>query len=161
MAKSNALKILLVDGNLRHPTLHAAFKCKKGRGLSNVIMGDADIKDVVRETALQNLSLITAGNSDVDPMDVLESCRFEELVAKLKDKYDYLVFDSPPINAYSDASILSHRVDGVIFVVRAGKTRWEVAQSAKEQLERSHANIIGVVLNRKKYIIPRFLYRRL
>lgn len=161
MAKNSALKILLVDANLRHPTLHTAFKLSKDRGLSDVLIGDAEIQDVARETTLRNLSLITAGNSDVSPIDVLESHSLEKLVAQLRDEYDYLIFDSAPINTYSDASIITRQVDGVILVVRSGKPRREVVQKAKEQLQRLDANIVGIVLNRRRYIIPKLFYNRL
>ena len=79
----------------------------------------------------------------------------------LKKEFDYLVFDFPPIHTYPDIPILASLMDGVILVVRAEKTRYEVVQDAKEQLDIAHANILGVVLNRKKQVIPDFLYKRL
>jgi capsular exopolysaccharide synthesis family protein len=161
MAKDSTLNILLVDTNLRHPTLHKVFKLRNNDGLSEVVVGSVEIQDVLRETELQNLSLITVGNSSANLSDILESSSFEELVVQLKDAYDYVIFDVAPINTCSDGSLLTRQMDGVILVVRSGKTRREVVQKAKEQLERANAKIVGVVLNRRRYVIPKLFYNRL
>lgn len=161
LAKNSSLKVLIIDANLRRPTLHEAFDVENNIGFSDLVLGDTDVGEAVRKTELPNLSLITAGDFSRNPIEVLESCKLKALIAKLKDEFDYLIFDSAPINTCPDAAILASQVDGVILVVHAGKTRWEVAQNAKDQLERSHANIIGIVLNRRRHVIPGFLYKRL
>ncbi|MHC4570468.1 MAG: CpsD/CapB family tyrosine-protein kinase [Planctomycetota bacterium] len=161
LAKNSSLKVLIIDANLRRPTLHEAFDVENNIGFSDLVLGDTDVGEAVRKTELPNLSLITAGDFSRNPIEVLESCKLKALIAKLKEEFDYLIFDSAPISTCPDAAILASQVDGVILVIHAGKTRWEVAQNAKDQLERSHANIIGIVLNRRRHVIPGFLYKRL
>ncbi len=160
-AKDGSLKILLIDGNLRNPSLHKHFELENDKGLSDLLLGRATADDVIQETTLQNLSVITGGNGKEDQTEFLENATLEEKLRSIKDKADYLIFDSPPVNAYPETHVLSSQMDGVILVVQAGRVRWEIAQKTKEQLELAHANILGVVLNRKKFIIPKFLYNRL
>ncbi|MCK4789617.1 MAG: polysaccharide biosynthesis tyrosine autokinase, partial [Desulfobacteraceae bacterium] len=161
LAKNSSLNVLLIDGNFRHPTLHVAFRVENKTGLSDLVLGNADISEAIKKTNLPNLSMITSGDFRENPIEVLESSNLKGLIVKLKDQFDYLILDSAPVNTYSDSCILASQVDGVILVIHAGKTRWEVAQNAKRQLEMTHATILGVVLNRKKYVIPTFLYKRL
>jgi len=160
LAVDKALKVLLVDGNFRAPSIHKSFDMEKDHGLSDLIIGEAEVGDVIKGTDTPNLFVVTSGTNEVNPAKVFESRKFKDLIEKLTEKFDYAVFDSAPVNASPDASILASHMDGVILVVRAAKTRWEVAQKAKWQLEMTHSNILGVVLNRKKYIIPNFLYNR-
>ena len=161
LAQSNLLKVLIIDGNFRHPTLHLAFGLEKNIGLSDLVLGDIDIQDVLRKTKLPNLSLITTGDFNGNPIEVLGSINLKGLIVRLKGQFDYIIWDSAPINTYAEASILASQIDGIVLVVHAGRTRWEVVQNAKQQLEMVHATISGVVLNRKKYVIPKFLYKRL
>lgn len=161
LAGAGSVKILLIDGNLRRPALHRSFGVELENGLANLALGEVDIRDALRETELPNLSLITAGVFSGNAIEVLESSRLKGLIAKFREEFDYLVMDCAAINVYSDASILAGEMDGVILVVHAGATRWEVAQRAKEQLQMAEANILGVVLNRRHYYIPNFIYRRL
>jgi capsular exopolysaccharide synthesis family protein len=153
--------VLIIDGNFRHPTLHLAFGLEKNIGLSDLVLGDIDIQDVLRKTKLPNLSLITTGDFNGNPIEVLGSINLKGLIVRLKGQFDYIIWDSAPINTYAEASVLASQVDGVVLVVHAGRTRWEVVQNAKQQLEMAHATIGGIVLNRKKYVIPKFLYKRL
>jgi len=161
LAKNSSLNVLLIDGNFRHPTQHVAFRVENKTGLSDLVLGNADISEAIKKTNLPNLSMITSGDFRGNPIEVLESSNLKGLIVKLKDQFDYLILDSAPVNTYSDSCILASQVDGVILVIHAGKTRWEVVHNAKRQLEMVHATISGVVLNRKKYVIPAFLYKRL
>ncbi len=161
LAKNSSLNVLLIDGNFRHPTLHLAFRVENKTGLSDLILGNVDISEAIKKTNLPNLSVITSGDFRGNPIEVLESINLKGLTVRLEGQFDYIILDSAPINTYADASILASQVDGVILVVHAGRTRWEVVQNAKRQLEMVHASISGVVLNRKKYVIPKFLYKRL
>ena len=162
LAKNSVFKVLLIDGNLRHPTLHKSFGLKNNMGLSDLTLSKAGINDVLKKTDFPNLLVMPSGkNNKIDPPQILESQKLKTLIEKLKDECNYLVFDSPPVSNYPDATILAPQMDGVILVVHAEKTRWEVAQRVKEQLEMANANILGVLLNKKKYVIPRFIYNRM
>ncbi len=162
LAKNSLFKVLLIDVNLRHPTLHKSFGLKNNMGLSDLILSKAGINDVLKKTDFPNLLVMPSGkNKKIDPPQIFESQKLKALIGKLKDECNYLVFDSPPVSTYPDATILASQMDGVVLVVHAEKTRWEVAQRVKEQLEMANTNILGVLLNKKKYVIPKFIYNRM
>lgn len=161
MAKKSTLKILLVDANLRHPNLNKFFALENKGGLSDLILGKIEISDVLKKTELPNLSVITSGACNLNHLEIFESERLKDIIKSLRNQFDHLIFDSVPINVYPDAQILASKLDGVVLVVRAGKTRRQVVQKAKEQLQRVNANIVGIILNRRKYVIPKLFYNRL
>lgn len=160
-AKSN-VRVLLIEANLRSPSMHRLLKLRKCPGLGEVVKGSAEFADVVRRTQRPNLSILPAGsNFKGNPLEIFESDDFVSLESLWRKDFDYLIWDSAPVNAYAEASILASRVDGVILVVRAGRTRREVVQKANEQLQASRGRVLGIVLNRRRYVIPNFLYKRL
>lgn len=162
LAKNNVFRTLLVDGNLRYPAVHKYFDLDDTAGLSDLILGKASIDNVIkRPTASPDLSIVTSGNRIDNPAAIFGIQKLRDVLNDLKTRFDYLIFDSPPVNNYPDAQILAPQMDGVILVVHSGKTRFEVALNAKEQLEKVRSNIIGVVLNRRKYVIPGFIYQTL
>lgn len=162
LARQKSVGTLLIDTNLRHPTLSSASGAKNRKGLADLILNGDNVCDIIHETRVPNLSLIAAGNLDGHvPSDIFTSATFAELVSFIREGFDYLIWDTPPVNVFGDASTLARLMDGVILVVRAGKTRWEAARKAKDQLERANANVLGVVLNRRRYAIPRMIYDQL
>lgn len=152
---------VLIDGNLRRPSLHRRFNLMKLNGLTELIFGDIDLDEGLKKTEVPDLYVVTAGRSLSDPVFVLRSERLEKLIQDLKEDFDYVLIDSPPVNLYSDSIQLANIVDGVILVVRAEGTRLEVVQRVKEHLEELNAPLLGVVLNGRRYVIPDFLYKRL
>jgi Mrp family chromosome partitioning ATPase len=92
---------------------------------------------------------------------VLADPKFEDIVKELREKFSLVLFDSPPLAESSDALIIVPVADGVIMVIEAEKTRWQVAESARERMAMQGANILGVILNRRRFHIPRFIYRLL
>lgn len=96
-----------------------------------------------------------------NPSILFESKSLDAHIEKMKKQADWVLFDSPPINSFNDSIALAHRVDGVVMVVEAEKTRWEVAQSAKQRVESGNGKILGIVLNKRRYYIPEFIYKRL
>ncbi len=161
LVKNRAMKVLLIDANCRHPALHKVFGLEKSCGLSDLLLGRADMGEVLKATQFPGLFLVTVGDGGMNSIEMFESEKFGDFMTGLKRDFDYLVFDSPPVNVYPDAPVLGSLVDGVVFVVYAGRTRREVVRSAKEQLQMAQANILGVVLNRRKYVIPGIIYQRL
>ncbi|MFQ5715712.1 MAG: CpsD/CapB family tyrosine-protein kinase [Nitrospinales bacterium] len=158
LAKYQGMKVCLIDANSRNPSLHAVFDFENYIGFSDVAAGKAGLLDVLQRTEVPHLAVITSGP---DNLGNLEPQKTRSLIQQLNARFDCLIFDSSPVSDHSDPLALASLVDGVILVVHAGKTRWEVVQNAKEQLLIVHANILGVVLNQRKYYIPEFIYRKL
>jgi capsular exopolysaccharide synthesis family protein len=144
MAQSGRSTIL-VDSDLRRPTLHDLFQLDAEPGLTNVILGEYDGLPL-QETRVENLSLLASGPKPPNPADMLGSKRVDALIEDLVGKADFVIFDSPPAIAVTDAAVLGVKVDGVLLVISAGKTRRDHAERAKETLEKARARIVGVTL---------------
>jgi capsular exopolysaccharide synthesis family protein len=144
MAQSGR-KTILVDCDLRRPTLDALFDRDAEPGLTNVILGEYD-GIPLQETGIENLSLLASGPKPPNPADMLGSKRIDALISELTTQADFVIFDSPPALAVTDAAVLGAKVDGVLLVIRAGKTRREHAERAKETLEKARVRIVGSTL---------------
>ena len=141
-------RTILVDADLRRPGLHEIFGVANDRGLTTMIVEEAALDDPpLMGVGIDNLWLVPSGPLPPNPADILGSRRMEETVAALKARADVVLFDAPPVVAVTDAVVLGTKVDGVLLVVCAGRTRREHAQRAKELLERVHIRIVGAVLN--------------
>ncbi|HNW60098.1 MAG TPA: CpsD/CapB family tyrosine-protein kinase [bacterium] len=141
--------ILLVDANLHNPRIHSLFGVEPEAGLAEIIEEGRDWRQVVQCLRQNDLHIITAGNVKGNPADVIGSDRLRELIASWRESFRYVILDTPAVLNYVDALALSALSDGVILVVRAGQTRWEVAQNAKRKLSVAQANLLGVALNRQ------------
>ena len=146
MAQSGQ-RVLLVDTDLRRPRLHKSLSVSRATGLTNLIMGDCDIDDVVKTTDIPNLCLLPCGPQPPNPAELLLTKRFREVMEQLEGRFDRVLFDSPPLLAVTDAVILARLSDGVILVAQAGKTAREDAKQAARQLRDVDAPILGVILN--------------
>lgn len=143
-------KVIIVDCDLRKPTIHKKFNISNEKGLSDAIINKETIGDIIKDYVYsynENLDIIPAGKIPPNPSEMLSSRAMEELLKILDREYDYVILDSPPVHAVTDAQIISTKVDGVILVVRAGKTKKESVVSAKASLDKVNAKIIGTVLN--------------
>ncbi len=139
---------ILVDADLRRPQLHDLFGVANERGLTSMVVEKATLENPpLSETGVENLWLLPSGPLPPNPADILGSRRMEQVIAALKARADIILFDAPPIVSVTDAAVLGTKVDGVLLVVRAGRTRREHAQRAQETLERVHVRIVGAVLN--------------
>ena len=143
-------KVLLVDCDLRKPMQHHIFKVSNQRGLTNCLRGQTTVAQAAHNQISENLSVLTSGPIPPNPSEVLSSEHIRSFWSGLKDDYDYIFVDSPPVLAVSDASILSQQMDGVLLVVNSGSTRIDHAREARDQLIKANAHIIGVVLNQVK-----------
>ena len=146
--------ILLVDANLYSPGLHRFFGLDRDEGLAEIIEEQQDWRKLTRCMHDSDLHVITAGSAKGKPADLTGSSRFQELIKAWRAEFRYVIIDSPAVLDHVDALSLSALSDGVILVVRAGQTRWEVAQNAKRKLSVAQANLLGVALNRQKNIVP-------
>lgn len=140
-------KVLLIDADLRKPTVHYTFQVNNLKGLSGLLVSDQPIEDVITKTDIENLDLITSGPLPPNPSELLGSKRMKTILSELKELYDVILFDTPPVLAVTDAQVLTNIVDGTILVIRSKQTEREGAMKAKELLAQSHAKLLGVVLN--------------
>jgi capsular exopolysaccharide synthesis family protein len=143
-------QVLLIDADLRKPTVHYTFRLQNTTGLTNVLTRQLTLKEAVFKSKIPNLYLLPSGPIPPNPAELLGSKMMKDLLDELKEEYDVVLFDTPPVLAVTDAQILANRCDGTILVVSSGKTENENALKGKELLEKANANVIGVVLNNKK-----------
>lgn len=141
------LRVLLVDCDLRRPRLHTLFNVRTTPGLTDALDQRADVQEAIRPTAVDRLHLLPSGTAPSLPAEVLGGERMRLMLAELAQQYDMVVLDTPPLLHASDAAVLAAMADGVLFVVRAGKTDRGMAQEAMHQLEAVGAHVIGAVLN--------------
>jgi capsular exopolysaccharide synthesis family protein len=138
----------VVDADMRRPRLHETLDRSQEPGLSNILVGDAALNEAIRATTVKNLSLLTAGHIPPNPAELLGSRKFEEFFAELKRRFEWIVFDAPPVMAVTDAAVLANSVGGVVFVVGSEMTTRPSAATAIEQLTAAKARMVGAVLNR-------------
>ena len=143
-------KVLLIDADLRNPSISKMFDTSNTQGLMDILLGKRNIQDCVKKTKQENLYILTGGTIPPNPAEVLSSKKMSEFIESIKDEYDYIFIDSPPVGVVSDASIISAYSDGVIFVVGANEVDSNLAKIAKEILDSLKANIVGVILNKFK-----------
>lgn len=144
-------KCILVDCDLRKPVQHHIWGLSSRRGLTSVLLGHAQLSDVLCETPVPGLSVLPCGPKPPNPAELLNSQAMERLVAELKERADWVIFDAPPTVAVTDAAILGRKVDGCLLVISASGVPREVAIQAKESLLAAKANLLGVVLNRVQF----------
>lgn len=143
-------KVLLIDADLRNPSISKMFDTSNSQGLMDILLGKRNIQDCIKKTKQENLYILTGGTIPPNPAEVLSSKKMSEFIESIKDEYDYIFIDSPPVGVVSDASIISAYSDGVIFVVGANEVDSNLAKIAKERLDGVKANIVGVILNKFK-----------
>lgn len=149
LSESYQRSVLLIDGDLRRPSLQALFGLPDGLGLSEGLVGTEDQRLTVHQVS-QHLTVLTSGRPTADPMAALASNRMRELVTEARESFDWVVIDTPPIGMLSDASLLTELADGVLLVVKANETPYNVVQRAIGAAGRDR--ILGVVLNQAEDI---------
>jgi len=142
-------KTLLIDCDLRKPKIHKMFKISNRIGFTNMMAEDLKLSDIAYSFS-DNLQILTAGTIPPNPSEILSSNKMKTFLQAASMMYDRIIIDSPPINAVTDAQILSAITDGVLLVVTSEGTDIEAAKMAKEMLLKAKANILGVVLRRLK-----------
>ncbi len=140
-------RTILVDADLRQPKQHEIWNSANDRGLSSMMVEDSAIdKPPLQDTAVDGLKIVCAGELPPNPADLLSGRRMDEIIAALKQRADYVLFDSPPILAATDAALLGIKLDGALLAIRAGETRRDHTTQARRALERVHVRIVGAVL---------------
>jgi len=149
MAQSD-WKVLLIDADMRKPTAAKRLNEESKLGLSDYLSEKVEFDDVLSETNIPNFTYCSCGNDHRNPIGLLCSARFEELVEKVKNEYDIVLFDTPALTSVVDGAIVASKVDATLLVVKMGVTNLTSLKRVKEQLEKLNANILGVVLNKLK-----------
>ncbi len=140
-------KVVLVEADLRKPSAHKVLHVDAKHGLSLYLSGTQERNGLVVPTAVSNLFFIPAGPVPPNPAELLSSARMKQLLGELSKEYDHIILDSPPLLSITDATVLSVMVDGVVLVVRFGKTTREVLRHMRQMLHNVNARVLGVVLN--------------
>ncbi|WP_075981930.1 CpsD/CapB family tyrosine-protein kinase [Bacillus massilinigeriensis] len=140
-------KVLLVDADLRKPTIHITFNTSNIDGLTNVLTKEISLLEAISNTYIPNLDILTSGPIPPNPSELLNSETMETLMRDMNQIFDYVVYDTPPVLAVTDPQILANKCDGVVMVVASGKTRIDQALKARELLEKAKSQLLGVVVN--------------
>ena len=141
-------KVLILDGDLRNPTIHRIFELTNVCGLTDVLLEEKSFEECVHCTDTKNLHVLTCGTIPPNPSELLASNKMTEFINKLKENYDYVFIDTPPIGVVTDAGIISTYSDGCVFVVGAKEVEIEMVKISIERLENVGANILGSILNK-------------
>ncbi|WP_274309543.1 CpsD/CapB family tyrosine-protein kinase [Solibacillus daqui] len=146
-------RVLIIDGDLRKPTLHQTFKTFNNVGLSNVIAKKATLNEAIQETFIFRLHVLTSGPIPPNPAELLSSKSMDALILDVKRDFDIVIIDAPPLLSVSDAQILANKCDGTVLIVNTGVVEKEAVRKAHVILSNSQSIIIGVVLN--NYVTPK------
>lgn len=141
-------KDLLGNSDLRKSKIHYTFGITNEKEVSNVLINEANFKDVIKNLCYENLYILTSGSEIPNPVEILASNEMKNLMVELKDSFDYIILDAPPINSIADTQFISQYSDGCILVVSSGKSKLNDVLKAKELLKEGNVRILGVVLNK-------------
>jgi len=151
-------KVLLVDADLRKPTVHYTFNQINTYGLTSVLTREMTLEQAIRESEEENLAILTSGPVPPNPAELLGSRAMEAFFTNALELFDMVIFDTPPLLAVTDAQILSNKCDGTILVVSSGKTVKEQLLKAKDLLDAAQSKLLGVVFNNKKFTGSNYYY---
>ncbi len=152
------LKTLLVDADLRKPTVHYTFRLNNLNGLSNVLIGASTLENAIEDSDVDYLNILSCGPIPPNPAELLASKRMEEVLHQAKQLYDIVIFDTAPALAVADAKILSNIVDGSMVVLRSNMTELEEAERTIDMMQDSHARLLGTVLNDREKSNSNYYY---
>lgn len=153
-ARQKGMKTLLIDADLRRPSIHKFFSLERSRGLAEVIMNGLAPADAVKKTSQETLNIITAGRSPSHPSEVFNAELIGKIIDEMKFYYDFILVDCPPVLPVSDPMLLASKVDGILMVVKAGVTQREVVERAIGILDPGRSRILGVILNNMNSSLP-------
>lgn len=139
-------KVILMDCDLRKPSIHKTFRVSNNNGISDVLVGKVEITKAIQHHE-SSMHILTSGKIPSNPSEMLGSKLMKKLLEELRESYDYVVIDVPPVLAVTDAQLVATKVDGVVLVVKAQGAKKDNVINAKNALDKIHANMIGTVLN--------------
>ncbi|GAX59181.1 capsular exopolysaccharide family [Candidatus Scalindua japonica] len=156
IAEESNSKVLLIDLNFRSKSRH--YGNSKTKGVSEYLLEGVPLETTISQTEVENLFVLTSGNKKCDLAQIIKSKGFSDLIDELKNKYTYIIIDSAPLQYYPESIVLASKVDGVLLVIQAEEVRKQIVLDTKKKLSAVNANILGIVLNRKKHYIPKSIY---
>ncbi|MDD5772174.1 MAG: polysaccharide biosynthesis tyrosine autokinase [bacterium] len=151
-------RTLLIDADLRRPSIHLKFGLSLIHGLTDVLVDNKKIDECLHDTEQENLKVLTSGSRCTNTTALLGSQKMKNLVGELKERFDLLIFDSSPLYPLADSVLLSSYVDGTILVIKAGATRRGIVQRAVNTLKDTKGKILGTILNQVEYDVPKYDY---
>lgn len=142
-------KILMVDADLRKSVMAARYHIQGiDKGLSHYLTGQAEVEDIIYETEVEGLCITVAGTLTPDPTSILDSEQFEQFIENVRDMFDYVIIDAPPLGVVIDAVIIGKYTDGAVIVIEQGVIKRKIVQDVIKQLKRGEVRILGAVLNK-------------
>jgi protein-tyrosine kinase len=147
-------RVLMIDSDLRHPSLHRALDLLREPGLTNLLIGDAEPRETVQPNVLPNLDFLPSGPFPPNPSELLNSKTMARLIEEFEGRYDQVIIDSPPVLDVTDAAILFVHTDGAVIVLRSGETEQRAAERSVDQLRRRGVRVFGAVLNAVSTVNP-------
>ncbi|MBF0343724.1 MAG: CpsD/CapB family tyrosine-protein kinase [Nitrospirae bacterium] len=161
ISKATNESVLLVDGNIHKPTIFKLFNTVNTPGLTEYFLGQEDYYASIQATMYNNLTIMPSGLEISNSNDLYDASIFENKLNELKARFNYIIYDSHSVLSYPDTSIIARYFDAIVIVVECEKTKYDVIQQAKDKLESVGGKIWGVVMNKRKFYIPRFLYGKI
>ncbi|WP_368251840.1 CpsD/CapB family tyrosine-protein kinase [Enterococcus sp. 2201sp1_2201st1_B8_2201SCRN_220225] len=151
-------RVLLVDADMRKPTVHKTFALSNEAGLSKVLSSNNSVLEMAQPSMVDNLSILTSGPKPPNPSELLGSTRMNQVIDEARHLYDVIIFDMPPVVTVTDAQIMASKADGTLLVVRENVTRKDALTKAKDLLEMVQARVLGVVYNGTKDVKDQSYY---
>lgn len=151
MLSRSGRKVVLVDGDLRKPSIHKYLRCLNQKGLASVVYGKATLEENLYRDDVLGFDVLFAGAKVPNPAELLGSDKMKRLIENLREQYDYVILDTSPVGVVTDAAVLSHIVDGVVYIVKQNYASRQQVTDAYKNLLNVHANVLGVVLNQYDY----------
>jgi Mrp family chromosome partitioning ATPase len=161
LARSVTGSVCLVEGDVREPAFSTTLGVQREGGLVDSLQQDDPIRDFAKQIGPDNLWFLSAGVAVQDSMALLNSDRMKERLREIRDEFEYVVMNAPPLNAFADGMVLGRVVDGVVLVLEANTTRREAALRVTERLRATSIPVLGAVLNNRTFPIPAALYKRI
>jgi Mrp family chromosome partitioning ATPase len=161
LAENVSGSVCIVDANLRAPSLAQFFGVAHHRGLADFAVGENPIQNFTQRLRPDNLWLLPCGSQAFDSVNLLKSERLKTWLPQLREAFDYILIDAPPLNQYAEAIGLGQLADGLVLVLEANATRRESALRVTEMLRAAQVQVLGAVLNKRTFPIPQSLYHRL
>ncbi len=153
-ARQKGMKTLLIDADLRRPTVHKFFAMERDNGLTEILADNYNPVDMIKHTEMENLHIMTAGKRVPSPTDIFDAQSIGRIIDEMKFYYDIILVDCAPVLPVSDPMLLASKLDGIVLVVKAGATQKEVVERAVEILSTNNHRVLGIVLNNMNNSLP-------